>query len=279
MPMQIKTLENISLPEMTAAFNAGFEEYFIPLHVTEAQMQERIITESVDMSLSVGMFDNNSLIGFILTGIDSVNGVLTANNAGTGVAASFRGQAITRKLYQFLLPVLKERGVRHSQLEVITENAIAKHIYEKIGYKVVRELVSYKATEPFNTVLNVNYRFADELDERWLSFCDAAPSWQYTPTAIRKTTDKTVIEMVEGDTVIAAGVLKPANGRVMFFGVHKAYRRKGIGTALFSIMSNKAKAPLTVVNVDQVYEEIGMFLERLGMTRLLSQYEMFMDIE
>jgi ribosomal protein S18 acetylase RimI-like enzyme len=277
--MGIRTLENTSLSDLTNAFNAGFEGYFIKLHLTEEQMQERIITESVDLSLSVGMFDNERIVGFILTAIDTVDSVLTANNAGTGVITEYRGQGITYKLYDFLLPILKEKGVQKCVLEVITNNEVAIHLYEKVGYSKHRKLDCYKTSDTNGKIGEIDHQVVDELSKDFTAFCDVTPTWQYSMTAIWKTEHKKVIEIVAGNRVVAIAAFKPANGRVMFFGVDKEYRRKGFGAKLFHIMSKASAVPLSVINVDSSDAGIKAFLEKMGMVYFLSQYEMAMDIK
>lgn len=277
--MKIKTLENTSLTDLTTAFNAGFEGYFVKLHLTDEQMQQRITTESIDLSLSVGMFDEGRIVGFILTGLDTINGILTANNAGTGVITSYRSRGITLKLYDYLLPLLKERGVEKCVLEVITDNEIAIHLYEKVGYEKERKLDAFKSDTHLSDDTNIDYRTAEELNPEWMKFCDVHPAWQYSLTAINKTHDKKVIEILDRDGVIAAAVVKPSNGRVLFFGVEREHRSKGLGTALFQIMGKLSEVPLSVINLDSSASGIITFLEKTGFTHFLSQYEMSMDIK
>lgn len=277
--MEIKTLQNTSLTDLTNAFNAGFEGYFVKLHLTDEQMQQRITSESIDLSLSVGMFDKGRIVGFILTGLDTINGVLTANNAGTGVITSYRGRGITLKLYDYLLPQLKEKGVEKCVLEVITDNEIAINLYEKVGYKKERKLDAYKFDSRITEATNISYHTTDELNPDCTTFCDIEPAWQYSLTAISKTRDKKVIEILDGDRVVASAVVKPANGRVMFFGVDKQYRNRGLGRDLFHIMGDLFEAPLSVINVDSSAPGIRTFLEKMGFVHFLSQYEMSMDIK
>ena len=241
-------------------------------------MQEKLVTESIDQSLSVAMFDNERIVGFILTGIDTIDGMLTANNAGTGVITEYRGQGITYKLYDFLLPLLKEKGIQKCVLEVITNNEIAIHLYEQIGYSRHRKVDCYKANDTTAKIGEIEHRLVEELNGDVTAFCSVTPTWQYSLTAIRKTEHKKVIEIIEGSRLVASAVFKPANGRVMFFAVDKEFRRKGIGAKLFHIMSKESAAPLSVINVDSSDTGIKAFLEKIGMVYFLSQYEMTMDM-
>lgn len=277
--MEIRTLEHTSIADLTTAFNAGFEGYFIKLHLSEEQMQERIATESIDLSLSIGMFDGDSIVGFILTGIDTINGVLTANNAGTGVVSAHRGQGITMKLYDVLLPLLKEKAVQKCVLEVITNNEVAIHLYEKVGYSKERRLDCYKMNGALPGTMEVGHRIAKEFNAEWRELCDVAPAWQYSNTAISKTKDKKVIKLIRDDRVVAAAVCRPSTGRVMFFSVASGYRKQGLGTALFELMVTYSDTPLSVINIDSSDAGIKTCLEKMGMVYFLSQYEMGMDLK
>lgn len=275
--MDIRTLEHTSLADLAAAFNAGFEGYFIKLHLSEEQMQERIITESIDLSLSVGMFDRARIVGFLLTGIDIVNGVLTANNCGTGVATEYRGQGITLKLYEILIPLLREKGVQQCMLEVIIDNAIAIHLYEKVGYSIERKVDCYRSTGSTPEKIT-EHRFAEHFNDELREFDEVAPTWQYSNTAISKTNDKKIVEIVQDGRVVAASIFRPSNGRVMFFGVDKDHRKQGLGTSLFHIMNKASDVPLSVINIDSSHAGIKAFLEKTGMVYFLSQYEMVMPL-
>src|ERR1043165_2240865 len=109
--MQIKTLEQTSIAEITDTFNTAFAGYFVKLHVTEEQLKQRLIAEGIDLGSSIGAYDNNRLAGFILNGFDTVNGVLRSYNAGTGVIPAYRGKGLTNAMYAKMLPMIRSKGV------------------------------------------------------------------------------------------------------------------------------------------------------------------------
>lgn len=88
--MDFKTLENISDTIILEAFNAAFSDYFIPLFFDWNSLQLKLYSESIDRNVSVGCFDGDKLVGFMLHGMNAVDGIKTVYNAGTGVLAEAR---------------------------------------------------------------------------------------------------------------------------------------------------------------------------------------------
>jgi GNAT superfamily N-acetyltransferase len=142
--MEIKTLENTPLAEITVCFNLAFSDYFVPITATETALQKRWHGARVDYSLSFGAFEGDRLVGFIITGVDELNGKKTAYNAGTGVIPEFRGYKLVSALYSTALPVFKAAGISQCTLEVITENFKAIKAYQKVGFKIARTLHCFK---------------------------------------------------------------------------------------------------------------------------------------
>jgi ribosomal protein S18 acetylase RimI-like enzyme len=142
--MEIKSLKNTEINELVTVFNQSFSDYIVPLKITKEQLENKIKSDNIKLEFSVGAFENNRLIGFILHGFNFVNGNKIAYNAGTGVIPEKRGNKITFKLLEHIIPKLKEQNVTKIKLEVITENEIAFRTYKKIGFEIIRELNCYK---------------------------------------------------------------------------------------------------------------------------------------
>lgn len=60
------------------------------------------------------------------------------------------GKGLVRKMYDFIIPVLKERNATSLLLEVIEGNHTAIRAYENLGFTIVRRLLCFKG--------NINHR-------------------------------------------------------------------------------------------------------------------------
>ena len=141
--MNLQNLKDVPEEQTVAAFLAAFSDYLVPLPQDFSYWKTRFQTARVDWKLSFGMFDKNQLVGFIFNGIGGHAGKLTAYNTGTGVIENYRGRKIVDQLYAAALPELQKRGIEKCLLEVICENKRALKVYERIGFKIFRQLRSF----------------------------------------------------------------------------------------------------------------------------------------
>ncbi|WP_299115714.1 GNAT family N-acetyltransferase [uncultured Winogradskyella sp.] len=127
-------------------FLLAFENYFVKMPTDYNYYKKRWEAAGVRYDLSYGMFDNETLVGFIINAIDERQGYLTAYNSGTGVIPKYRGQRIVKSIYDYAIPKLIQYGITKCQLEVITENIKAIKSYEGIGFKICKRFKCYKGT-------------------------------------------------------------------------------------------------------------------------------------
>ncbi|MFA8435361.1 MAG: GNAT family N-acetyltransferase [Marinifilaceae bacterium] len=280
--MEFKPLTNIDLTILLETFNQSFTGYFVPVHLTKKDLEDKILTESVDLDFSVGAFEDGKLVGFVLHGYDVVKGVKTLYNAGTGILPAFQGQGLTVKMYQYILPKLKAKGIKRCILEVIDKNEMAIKAYEKVGFKVYRIVDCYKgevSSEPGpNLIEFVELRHSD-----WdilKSFWDWNPTWQQNITAVIKASDQNrIIEMLLDKKIVGYAVVNPAKSRVLQFAIDKKYRRRRLGRKLFEHLNRICKSELSIINVDQESTGTKEFLTSIGMEPFIQQFEMELIIE
>ena len=274
--MTFRTLQGTPIAILTLAFNRAFSDYLVPVQMTEAQLQNKIASESVRLDLSAGAFVGEELIGFILHGYDAVAGKPVAYNAGTGVAPEHRGQKITALLYEFILPKLTTAQVHHIQLEVIQGNAPAIKTYETIGFEVVRQLDCYKGLLTDKPDAEVDIRGLFSYDWTLLkSFWDWQPSWQNAVSALENAQHSNIsLGAWQGDQLLAYLIYNPVSNRIQQFAVAPAHRRKKIGFTLFYHAAQQAGKELVLINVDHRSSETASFLQNIGLQPFVHQYEM-----
>ncbi len=274
-PMRIRTLEQTTLEDLAACFNLAFSDYMVPLQAGASQLAADFPSKGIRMELSLGAFDGERLAGFILTGIDTIEGVACAYNAGTGVVPAYRGQRLTTQLYEVLLPLLKARGVEDCYLEVITANHRAGKVYESLGYTRQRTLACYKGRLDACGAAGIELRLLEQAELPQLqAFWDWHPSWQNgMPAVTRIFSNLVTVGAFVGGHLSGYLVYNPAQRRMLQFAVDKSRRRRGIGRSLFGYIAAQQSPELAVINVD---EDAGThaFLQSLGLRSYLSQYEM-----
>ena len=259
--MEIITLQSISLSSLTSAFNRGFSDYAIKFQFTDEDFQKKIISENIIQEYSVGAFEHGELIAFILHGLEDIDGQKRVFNAGTGVAPKYRGQRIVEKLYNYILPVLKNKGYRHHQLEVLDGNDKAEKIYAKVGFLRSRHVISFSGTVAQYSDTNIEIKEVRSLD--WTvvkTFCNVEPTWQNSFSAIQRTIDHyTIVEAYYKNEFAGFAIYDPKTGRLRQFGVKKECRSKGIGKSLFAYAGGKI-GQVSFTNYDMSdYNSIAFF--------------------
>lgn len=275
--MTISTLENISLAELTAVFNLSFSDYVVPFHLTSEQLENKMNSENARLDLSVGAFDNDKLVGFILHCEDVVNGEKVVYNAGTGVIPANRGQKLTSRMYEFILPYLVKQNIRSLQLEVITTNKPAIKTYENIGFRISRKLHCYKGNvKPVDQDQKQEIRTL-KLDEweKMTSFWDISPTWQNFISVLERLKNSNVsIGIFEANKLLAYLVYNPKSKRIQQIATDPKHRKKGLATQLLQYISVHHGPEMFIINVDAGSESATGFLENAGFENYIAQYEM-----
>lgn len=275
--MEIQTLEQTSIKELLGCFNAAFSDYMVPLNLTEQQLENKFRKENIDLGISVGAFESGQLTGFILHGIQEQNGTIAAYNAGTGVLPSARGNRMTFRLYDAVLPLLMSKKVTEIHLEVITANVPAIKAYSRIGFEITRQLCCFKGmVKTGNGIIMHDIRTLKSID--WndvVLFQSWQPSWQQSNHAVERITDQVMfVGCFTAEKITGYICYEPGAQRIIQIAVHPAYRRQGIGTALLNFLCRKYSSGLSVINVDSAAQDLLLFLKKNGMQEFIRQYDM-----
>lgn len=278
--MEIKTLEHIELSVLLATLNRAYEDYSLPIHMTGEQLRRKMIAENIDLSYSLGAFEDGRLVGFVLHGHDEFDGRRALYNAATGIIPGFRGRGITGQIYDRLKGRLKEENFDRCLLEVISNNLPAIKAYEKVGYKRTRELECFQGNAPImdpSRYKNIRVKPLREKYYQYLpDFWNYQPTWQHNMGTIRRSAG--IITGIglfnERRWMVAYGLIDVQTGRVKQFGVHPNNRRNGFGLLLFHHLGQLGNPELTILNVDTSDEATIEFLRTLGFSTFAYQYEM-----
>jgi len=264
--MEITNLQSISLSSLTSAFNRGFYDYAIKFQFSDEDFQKKIISENIIREYSVGAFENGELIAFILHGLEDIDGQKRVFNAGTGVVPEYRGKRIVEQLYNYILPVLKNKGYRQHQLEVLDGNDKAEKIYAKVGFLRSRHVISFSGIVALYNTADIEIKEVRSLDwDLVKTFCNVEPTWQNSFSAVhRMIDDYIIIEAYYKSEVAGFAIYDTVTGRLRQFGVKKECRGKGIGKSLFAYVSNKS-GQVSFTNYDMTDQNSIAFFTSLGL--------------
>lgn len=279
--LSYKRFENISLEKLHNTFLEAFSDYQVKMDMPLLKLKQMLQRRGYIAEASIGAFENDILIGFILNAIRQWNGKLTAYDTGTGVIKTYREQGITSNMFLNARQLLKEIGVEQYLLEVIQSNVSAVHLYKKQGFEILREFECYNLDK--NKYISVNTYKTQHIDgiseSHWRSLTelwDFRPSWQNSIDSINAASDTFFYCIVTiDDAIVGYGIIDKNTGDIPQIAVDKKYRGRGIGRSIFTDLLNSTESSnIRVLNVDSQCVSMNNFLLSLGFEQNVNQYEM-----
>ena len=122
--------------ELAAIFNAAYEGYFTPFTLDEAAFRFMVTSFDDDLDSSRVLLVDGEPAGICKLAIRADRGWI----GGLGVAAAHRGKGLGEALMREVIADAGARGLREVWLEVLTPNAPAIALYEKLGFEIVRDV-------------------------------------------------------------------------------------------------------------------------------------------
>lgn len=275
-------LDDSYFHELYEAFVEAFSDYVVPFALTETQFRNHINLNAVDLERSVGCFIDDKLVGFSLNGFGNWNGKPTVYDAGTGVIPAYRRKGLSREMFEMMIPKFTNEGIEQCLLEVISTNKAAIGLYDKLGFKAVRELTLLQCDRrlfsPSERSGDIEIReIADPDWELLTAFWSGNTSWQNSVDAIERSRHmKRILGAYKKDVCVGYIVFSSNFGRVAQLAVSKDHRNSGIGTLLVNSMNSETAEGFSpqIINVDRSLNDANQFFKKLGFYELLDQLEM-----
>lgn len=267
--IQFKSLQNVTIDVLAHTFNEAFATYFVPINFTPELLALKFKTENIKLKFSVGAFDDHKLVGFILHGFDVIDGKPTLYNGGTGVLKEYRGQQLTKKMYDYALNYLVDDTIDEIVLEVFDVNVAALKTYEALGF-----IKNYKVYCFNGCDIKINnvapYIINDDVKPDWAlykTFWEIMPTWQNGIAAVNRIADKVkFIEVIDKDVCVGYAVFNPLSGRIYQIATKQNWQRNGIATLMLAYVGTFSKQ-ISVTNVaEQSDKTIAFFNKLLGNT-------------
>ncbi len=277
--MKLQNLCTTRIDTIQKAFIDAFSEYEVKIDMPIEKLNEMLLTRDYNPLLSIGCFEGNRLLGFILTGYRSIDNKKYCYDVATGVIKEFQNKHIGSILLKELISSIERNGINQFQLEVLEKNIAARKLYEKYGFSITRRLRCYEKELPSDCISKIPYeishdsellRSIDEID--YVSF---TPTWQNSLMSYYKNKDKYyAVSFLESNVIVGYGVIHKERGDILQVGVKRTYRDKGIEELLIEEMANCiSKNKVTLLNIeDKSY--IQNKLEENRYINFTNQYEM-----
>jgi len=283
---QCRFLDETYFLTLYEAFIAAFADYVMPFDLSVQQFGNHMLLTAVDLESSVGVIEDEKLIGFTINGFGQWNGRRTVYDAGTGVLPEFRRRGLGLTMFDVMMPIFKDRGIEQYLLEVITTNKKAISMYEKLGFGKTRtlSLLELSADANFGPDVLIDIKLRDIEVPDWdllQTFWDGDPSWQNSLSAIeRSRPQKRIVGAFHNGDCLGYIVYSANSGRIAQIAVDPNYRGLGIGSLLLKklISDLDPDAKPQVVNIDRSLHEAMRFFENRGFSTKLSQFEMIRAI-
>lgn len=134
-------LEDGPLAEL---FTLVYTGYAVPMHVDAPIMRFMRVAADVDLAASRLARDGAEPVAIALLGRRGEAGYI----AGMGVAPSHRGRGLGEVVMRAVLDAARSLGVTRVQLEVLVQNTPAIRLYERLGFRHVRDLEVWSFAAP-----------------------------------------------------------------------------------------------------------------------------------
>ncbi|MBW8350837.1 GNAT family N-acetyltransferase [Bacillus sp. IITD106] len=264
-----------------SAFTIGFSDYIIKIEMPKETFIKTFFgPEGNSLDHSFMATYEGEPIGVILGGIKLYEGIKTMRCGALAIAPDFRGEGVSKRLFE----LHKEEAIKHDCrqlfLEVIAGNDRAINFYKRLGYEKIYNLSVFSLSDPS---LLTEAKILENVHFKKMSFSDyekTVVEWDYH---INWQNDVEYIRLAENYYFYGAFVKNEivgclcvsGSGRISFLMVGKEHRGYGIGIALL----NHAKVDLDLKNMTTTFpnnNKLEGFLKRTGFKRNnLAQYEMY----
>lgn len=280
---KFKTLEDTKIEALHQTFVDAFSDYQVKIDLPFWKFEEMLQRRGYVSEISMGAFQNERLIGFVLNGLRSWNGKKTVYDLGTGVVGDFRKQGLTSNMLLKIRDVFNEKKVEQYLLEVIQTNTSAFELYKKQGFEIVRDFACFRSENnniKKNKTWNVEHvdRFNHDDWELLRKFWDFAPSWQNSVDSVNALYSAFAYSIVRDDNrIVGYGLIDRRTGDIPQLAVDKGYRNKGVaGSIIADLCENTESSIVSVLNVQDDIKSMKDFLLSAGFKSAVSQYEMIL---
>lgn len=267
------TLKNVGIKALTQAYNLGFSDYKVPFTMNEERLKNILARNGYRPDCSVGLFDDNTLVGFVLNGVRGNY----CYDSGTAIIPSYRGKGYARLLLEKTLDLLQTQDIAEWTLEVLTDNTKAINLYASIGFTIRRSFNCYhsttKVSEQEGNPVSLTRQTSIAIPQG-----ECLPSWQNEEKSIIAGGVPTWDIIMDKEKV---GTLcyDPETGSIAQIYIQEEERRKGYAKEAIIEAFKLCKAErLRFINIDDCYLPLNHLMKAMGFECFTTQVEMIKAI-
>lgn len=247
---------------LAALFTAGYEGYLMPVAIDEATFSFMARTWDYDLAGSLVTTVAGADAGLCMLGVRGEDAWI----GGVGVVAAHRGQGIGEQLMRAVQEQARTRGVKRLWLEVLTQNEPALRLYEKLGYRHVRDLEVWSLDKKL--VLQAHNVLPVAVADAVGRSADRLP-WQRADQSVLKIADAQAIACADGSLVYrtAGGIVSVLQVAAKDEGaIHQLLESLPRDTGGLRYLNGPAGGPVNAV------------LASLGATQTARQHELLLEL-
>ena len=261
MSIELQSARSLAPGERAALFNAAYEGYLLPFHIDEQQLASMDDAFDLDLDASRIAYRDGTAVGLGNLGVRGEDAWI----GGVGVVQAARRSGVGEALMRALHEQARGRGIRRVWLEVIFENTGAFALYEKLGYRTVRdvEVWSLPAAEDEDDSDEVSEVPAAEAQARIRELRNEREPWQRADATIENYGD------VRG--------LVTESGAALFRATAAVQALQLAGAAEPLLRRLRRLGAVSVLNLP-VDDPAAGTLPSLGAKVVVRQHEMLLDL-
>jgi ribosomal protein S18 acetylase RimI-like enzyme len=247
------------------------------------KLVEMMKTRDLNPDFSVGCFDGDLLVGFILTGYREINGQKICYDGGTGVIKTYQRKGIGEMMLKELLLILHEKQVNRFVLEVLENNTPAIKLYEKLGFVKTRKLECFKIEKtelrPIpDRGFGISVTNPATLIQNEELFRLYPPAWQNESQSVLNVSEKyTCVSLSCSGKILGYGFIHKTKGDIPQIGILEEWKYWGLEAHLIAeLAKHSASEKLIVLNVE-AENYLGESLRKLGFKNFVNQWEMTLE--
>jgi GNAT superfamily N-acetyltransferase len=258
--LELRPASSLCISEYVTLFNAAYEGYLIPLHIDESTVA--MMTEAFDLDRDASRiaYRDGAAVGLGNLGVRGEDAWI----GGVGVVTAARRGGVGEAIMCALHEQAREREIRRVWLEVIVENASAFALYEKLGYRPVRDVEVWTLPLSVSERSEAEDASSDVAHARIRELRAGREPWQRADETLAHYRDARALVTETG-----AAVYRQSGENVQLVQI--------AGEAEPLLRALRILGPVSILNLPED-DPAGPALRSLGATVVVRQHEMLLEL-